>query len=395
MRKLVILIIAVLSIGTSYQYYPEIVQTIRAALPIANGSDLLILHLNVGQGDSTLILGPETDGRRIAVLMDAGDIPNSGDPDGGAIVAHVLADYGITQLDYFIASHYDADHIGGLITGRPSLHGTGFIFGPNGVPGETGDDDHDGKGDWLDDKMTFPDPEEIGTDDDIPILHFIDRGQKDEPDTKTYAKYEAIAQTLGQRTSIDTQEEVNSYKIDLGGGAVMTCYAADGYVRNREKPVRYVNTENERSLCFLISYGGFHYLIGGDTIGRKSGSENAKVELAIAEALIADQINIDVYKVNHHGANNGSSKEFLDLIQPEVAIISLGDNNSHGHPHKETLQRLVDAGTQKIYQTQTGKPKDEIPESLKSLQTVSDDHILLVSDGSAYTIYNTRYTSDN
>ena len=393
MRKVVILLIAILGIGATYQYQPPITQTLRAALPLpeTDNSNLIILHLNVGQGDATLILGPETDGRRISVLIDAGDIPNSGDPDGGAIILKALQDYNIAQLDYFIASHYDADHIGGLIAGRPSLHGTGFIFGPNGVPGALGDDDHDGKSDWLDTKMTLPDPEELGTDDDIQILHFIDRGQKDEPDTITYAKYEAIVAAHDKRTSIDTQEEVNSYSIDLQGGAKMTLYAADGYVRNREKPIPYVNTENERSLCFLISYGGFHYLIGGDTIGRKAGNENAKVELAIAQALRADLVNIDVYHVNHHGANNASSKEFLDLIQPKVAIISLGDNNTHGHPHIETLQRLANSGVQRIYQTQSGNPKDEIPDALKALQTIADNHILLSSDGVRYEIDGTNF----
>lgn len=311
MRKLILLVIILSGLGASYYYYPKIVGYVPSNISdIVSSDQLTILHLDIGQGDSTLILGPEENGVRVSVLMDAGDIPNGGDKDGGAIVAEVLAVYGLSTLDYFVASHYDADHIGGLISGRPAVHGSAFTFSANGVEGDV---------------------------DDIIITHFIDRGQDDEPDTRTYEKYEAIADTMGTRISLDTQLEVDDFTIDLGDGATMTLYAANGFVRDRASPIRFVNTENERSLCFLISYGDFDYLIGGDIIGRKAGSENAKVELAIAQALVEEGIDIDVYHVNHHGANNGSSTAFLELIRPEVAIISLGDGNTHGHPHAETL----------------------------------------------------------
>ena len=82
------------------------------AQPFA-ANELAIVHINVGQGDAPLILGPaDANGDRIAVLMDAGDING---PDGGILVGAVLAQYGVTRLDVFIASHYDADHIGGIL----------------------------------------------------------------------------------------------------------------------------------------------------------------------------------------------------------------------------------------------------------------------------------------
>ena len=122
MRKFIALVIVLITAGTGYHYYPQISETVKTALPnlsipgsSSSSSELLILHLNVGQGDATLILDPQENGHRTSVLMDAGDIPNSGDPDGGAIVLDILQQYNITELDYFIASHYDADHIGGLI----------------------------------------------------------------------------------------------------------------------------------------------------------------------------------------------------------------------------------------------------------------------------------------
>ena len=348
--------------------------------------ELTIVHLNVGQGDATLILGPAIDGDRVSVLMDAGDIPNSGDLDGGAIVLSTLVAYGVDELDYFVASHYDADHIGGVITGSAGVHGSGFVFGPDGAPGSVGDDDGDGVGDWLGDKKELPDPEELGTADDIRVRFFVDRGDEDAPDTRTYEKYAGVANAMGTRVSLDTQDEVDDYEIDLGAGAVMRLYAANGYVRNRSDKVRYVNTENERSLCFVVTFGTFDYLIGGDTIGQKYGDENAKVERAIGEALVGDGIDVEVYRVNHHGGNNGSSAEFLALIRPEIAVISVGDSNTHGHPHVEVLQRLRDAGVQRILQTQRGKPNDPIPLTVKQLQEIADGDVVVTSDGAAFSI---------
>jgi hypothetical protein len=268
------------------------------------------------------------------------------------------------------------------------------VFGENGAPGALGDDDGDGQSDWASEAMIFPDPEEFGTDDDVLVSIFVDRGDEDVPGSKTYAKYAAVVSTMGTRVTLDTQEEVDGYSIDLGDGATMTCYAASGYVRGRDKSVRYVNTENERSLCFLIEYGGFDYLLGGDTIGRKAGSENAKVERAIGEALVENSVAVDVYHVNHHGANNGSSTPFLELIQAECAIISLGDGNSYGHPHEDALKRLGDAGIQAIYQTESGSTRGTIPDSIKALQIVANGPIGLSTNGQNYTINGAVYSCD-
>ena len=59
---------------------------------------------------------------------------------------------------------------------------------------------------------------------------------------------------------------------------------------------------------------------------------------------------IDVLKVGHHGSNTSSIKKFLEQIKPEVALISVGQGNTYGHPTQATLKRLSNIGA-KIYRT--------------------------------------------
>ena len=59
---------------------------------------------------------------------------------------------------------------------------------------------------------------------------------------------------------------------------------------------------------------------------------------------------IDVLKVGHHGSNTSSSNKFLEQIKPEVALISVGQGNTYGHPTQATLKRLSNIGA-KIYRT--------------------------------------------
>ncbi len=59
---------------------------------------------------------------------------------------------------------------------------------------------------------------------------------------------------------------------------------------------------------------------------------------------------VDVLKVGHHGSNTSSSKNFLEQIKPEVALISVGQGNTYGHPTQATLKRLSNIGA-KIYRT--------------------------------------------
>lgn len=70
----------------------------------------------------------------------------------------------------------------------------------------------------------------------------------------------------------------------------------------------------------------------------------ADIPAEVERQLLGDDINSDILKVPHHGSRFSSSKEFLKKVSPSVSVIQVG-KNSYGHPTKETLARLAEAGT--------------------------------------------------
>lgn len=98
----------------------------------------------------------------------------------------------------------------------------------------------------------------------------------------------------------------------------------------------YENT-NDYSAVVKVVYGDTSYLFTGDA---EEFSEN----------LITDDVNADVLKVGHHGSSTSTSTEFLKKVSPSSAVISCGKDNSYGHPHSETLQKLADMRTA-VYRT--------------------------------------------
>jgi competence protein ComEC len=98
-------------------------------------------------------------------------------------------------------------------------------------------------------------------------------------------------------------------------------------------PPDYVPAEipkNNDSLVMRIRYGKQAFLLSGD------------IERQIERRILADgQLpRTAVLKVPHHGSKTSSTDEFLDQARPAFGIISVGLENSYGHPHAETLARL-------------------------------------------------------
>ena len=88
--------------------------------------------------------------------------------------------------------------------------------------------------------------------------------------------------------------------------------------------------QNDLSVVFRLMYGEDSFLFTGDM--------ERQVEYIISSKDIA--IESEVLKIPHHGSKTSSSELFLESVNPKIAVISLGRNNSYGHPHESVLQRL-------------------------------------------------------
>jgi len=99
---------------------------------------------------------------------------------------------------------------------------------------------------------------------------------------------------------------------------------------------------NNQSLVLLMKYHDFDMLLTGDI--EKEG-EREILEYIERKGLgrnssYVDAEEIDVLKVAHHGSSGSSHADFLEVFTPKLSLISCGKNNSYGHPHAETLERL-------------------------------------------------------
>ena len=95
---------------------------------------------------------------------------------------------------------------------------------------------------------------------------------------------------------------------------------------------------NSTSISGRLVYGQNEFMLTGD----------AGVE--IEERIIKENIDIssDVLKLGHHGSKTSSSMDFLKAVNPEIAIISAGENNSYGHPHKEVVDKIDSLGVKSL-----------------------------------------------
>ncbi len=106
-------------------------------------------------------------------------------------------------------------------------------------------------------------------------------------------------------------------------------------------------TVNEQSEVLKMDYGNCHMLFTGD-MGEKE--ENRLLERLGEKGL--SQIN--VLKTAHHGSKYSSSEAFLEAVSPRWAVISYGENNSYGHPHREVLERFEDLGVEVFKTAESG-----------------------------------------
>lgn len=235
---------------------------------------------------------------------------------GRTKVVPYLRSLGIDSLQYIMVSHFHLDHYGGLEEVLEEIPLSRYAF------------DHG---------------------------RYYPNGDTSEA---IYSYFEAVGD---RRRTIRAGE---GHLINLGGGVWFECIASGGNSF-------YVTNENDRSICIIVRYGDFSYFLGGDLSGYDTH------DYRDMETLFAPLIGqVEGFKVNHHGSRNSSNPTFLKTLNAQFAVIPCG-RNGYGHPHPETMERLINAGL-RIYLTEGGDG------------SVVDNNIVIVSDGELIEIKSAR-----
>ena len=269
--------------------YLLVVDDFEAEIEVVSGQ-LQVHILDVGQGDATLIQTPAGQ----TVLVD------SGPPEAVQELRAALARHGVTSLDLAVATHMDADHIGGF---------AGLVAGSDG---------------------------QVGTADDLKVQRWRDSGDALSCTSQVCASYRSVA---AGRQQIEVTDD-----FELLGGFEMRTLARSGEVlglgvvpASGEQPASTAD-DNARSVVLLLQLNGFKMLLMGDLTGGGLGSPDV-------EGLLAPSLGpVTVLRAGHHGSRTSSSSAFVTATGPQVSLLSFGQDNRHCHPVQEVVERLGASG---------------------------------------------------
>lgn len=229
-------------------------------------SELKVHFLDVEQGLSVLV---QCDGKTL--------IYDGGDRNKSSFVVSYLKKQGISKIDYMVSSHYDADHLAGLVGCLNAFEVKNLICS---------DYEHD---------------------------------------SKLYDSFISTAEGLG--LAFNHPKVGTTYSL---GGATITILS----------PKKITSDSNENSVAIKITHGSNSFVITGD-------AEFENEADMVASGL---DLECDVLCLGHHGSATATSWDFLQATVPEYAVISCGDGNSYGHPHKDVTDKL-EAMEIEVYRT--------------------------------------------
>ena len=262
---------------------------------------LTVAFLNIGQGDSIFIEAPSGN----QILIDGG-------PGRGVLreLSKVMPFYD-RSIDVVLATHPDADHIGGL----PDIlkkYKTEIFFEP-GV----------------------------------------------ETDTNMYKELEKLVSEKESAGKIKKIEARRGMVVDLGGGTILEILYPVLDPRGMET--------NTASIVARLVYGENEFLLTGDSPvniedylisqipqGDTLGSLGPK-GVTLGKGLPLGNLQADVLKAGHHGSRTSTSAEYVNAVQPEYVVISAGKDNKYGHPHQEVLDVLNSAQAKILRTDQDGR----------------------------------------
>lgn len=245
--------------------------------PLVRGGVLEMTAIDVGQGDSILLVTPE--GRTL--LVDSGGLPlwmHSDFDIGEQVVSPYLWNRGFDHIDTVAISHPHADHLGGMTAVIANFH-----------PREL----------WI--SVDHPEGE---------LLPVVVQAQK-----------------AGMKISVKKEGD----EFDYGGAHFRLLAPGRDQDTGAMRP-------NDDCLVFTARVGGTAALLEGDA------------ERVVERRIVAEHPEAMVLKVPHHGSSSATSADLLAAVRPQYAVISVGVRNVYGHPRREVLARLQQAGV-KTYRT--------------------------------------------
>jgi beta-lactamase superfamily II metal-dependent hydrolase len=324
--------------------------------PEPSGKELRVYVLDVGQGDSILIISPE--GK--TVLVDAGDEKH------GKQIVEALKSKGVQDhLDYFVATHSHPDHIGGV----PEVFAAFKVgtvlhndFPPPEVVKASEAESAAAQGGNKKQGKPKPPPPPRGRGGRVVEL----------PTVKAYNGFKGAAEQAGAQFKKAEPEQ----KIELGGGAILTVLAPQPppFTREQISSSRSGNESNANSIVMRLDYGDFSMLLTGDA--------EAQTEDRLVNKELDELKDVDVLKVAHHGSKYATTENFLKRVRPKAAVISMSEFNRYGHPSQDVLNRLKAAGVTELFRTDlqgeisittTGKVKDGKLYEIKAAKETKTD----------------------
>lgn len=132
-------------------------------------------------------------------------------------------------------------------------------------------------------------------------------------ETKTYTDFINAAADKKLNPSVP----LDGAKFELANNSYIQIYNTNGG-----------SDANEQSLVTLYVNGNDKFLFMGD------GGVETEREIV---SMLPD---VDVLKIGHHGSKGSTEESFLDKVNPEYAVITVGKDNKYGHPHQATMEKL-------------------------------------------------------
>ncbi len=168
----------------------------------------------------------------------------------------------------------------------------------------------------------------------------------------------AYPQTTGQNIleeeiiKILDKREIDNFRLNTGD--ILNRSLVSLRVLAPKLPLIEINPENNNSLVIKAIYKELNLLLTGD------------LEVEGEKRLLEDGLEANIIKVGHHGSNTSTSVNFIKRVKPQLAIISVGDNN-YGHPSVAVLDRLKNRG-------------------IRVLRTDQGGAIKIITDGQSYSV---------